>query len=198
MPHIEGGQPGFGDPVLDSQQVFMSSLRALAYPGTILELPVAPAGPKPFHAGTTALLLTLLDRDTPLWLDPLGQSGEAAEWLSFFCGCPLTRDPARAHFAVITAGERLPALERFNHGGEENPEESATIIIQVERLAQEQGQSLSGPGIEDRAELSVRGLDESFWKYLGLNSRLFPLGLDFLLVGPDNLCGLPRTVSVEA
>ena len=195
MPGSGSACGGFNDPVMDSQKVFMASLKALAYPGSILDLPVLPAGPKPFLASTTSLLLTLLDRDTPLWLDPPARNREVLDWLSFYCGCPLPKDPARAHFALITEGESLPRMDRFNHGAEESPEESATIIIQVRDLAEGEARSLAGPGIQERTGLSVEGLDDSFWACLDLNAKLYPQGLDFFLVGPGSLCGLPRTTS---
>ena len=192
-------QAGFNDPVLESQQVFTASLRALAYPGTVVELPQAGtrlgSGLGPLGPGAAALLLTLLDQDTPLWLDPSARRDEVVRWLAFNCGCPLVEEPKAALFALIQDGESLPPLELFNQGGPDNPEDSATVIIQVKGMKPGSGRILGGPGIEDRTGLAVEGLEESFWKYLRLNSRLFPQGLDFFLVGPGRLCGLPRTVA---
>lgn len=192
-----GGAPqaGFGDPVLESQKVFMASLRALAYPGSILELGRTDSGVGPLLPTTAALLLTLLDQDTPLWLDQEARCDEVALWLAFNCGCPLAGEPGEALFAVVSDGENLPPLENFHHGSPDNPEDSATVIIQVKGMENGPGRSLAGPGIEDRTELILEGLDNGFWDYLKLNSRLFPLGLDFLMVGPESICGLPRTVA---
>ncbi|MBW1711581.1 MAG: phosphonate C-P lyase system protein PhnH [Deltaproteobacteria bacterium] len=197
MLHTGPLQPGFKDPVLDSQQVFMASLKAMSHPGSVIDLPVLPPGPEPLLASTAALLLTLLDWDTRLWLDPPAANKRVLGWLAFHCGCRIIKEPAEANFVVVGDGRHLPDLTRFAWGTEDSPEGSATIIIQVQDLAQGQGRFLTGPGIEDRTRLSVQGLDDSFWHYPALNSRLFPQGLDFFLAGPGSVCGLPRTTSVE-
>ena len=95
-------------------------------------------------------------------------------------------------------GGNLPDLKQFNCGGEDCPELSATVIIQVEGLAPDGDRQLSGPGIEDRAGLTAEGLDSSFWTFLEMNRRLYPQGLDFLLAAPGSVCGLPRTTWVVA
>lgn len=189
-------QPGFNDPVLDSQQVFKAALKSLTNPGLVIDLPVLPPSPEPLYPGTAALLLTLLDLDTLVWLDPEADTPEVADWLAFHCGCPLTADPGKAAFAVISDGRNLPGLELFSVGAEDSPEQSATVIIQVGELIRDRGRSLSGPGIEDRIDLKVLGLADLFWEFFNRNGGLFPQGLDFLLTGPGRICGLPRTTKV--
>src|SRR3546814_8636166 len=64
-----GWQPGLADPVHDSQRLFRGLLTALAHPGRAVTLSGAPEGPLPLDPATTAAALTLLDGETPLWLD---------------------------------------------------------------------------------------------------------------------------------
>lgn len=198
MPETVPLQPGFADPIFDSQLVFTVSLRALSNPGSVREMPLMATGPKPLFPTTAAVLLTLLDADTPLWLDPPALNNRVADWLAFHCGCPITDQPDRAQFAVITDGRFLPHLGRFTLGGEDCPEQSTTVIIQVDRLIEGRGRRLTGPGIEDHHLLSVLGLSESFWDFAATNGQMYPQGLDFLLTAPDALCGLPRTTTAEA
>ena len=51
---------------------------------------------------------------------------------------------------------------------------------------------LTGPGIKDRAALTVPDP-----KAFQLNAALFPLGLDFFLCAGSQLAALPRTTRVE-
>ena len=62
--------PGFSEPVLASQAVFRTVMEAMARPGQIAEIGVALAPPAPLGIAAAALALTLLDFETPVWLDP--------------------------------------------------------------------------------------------------------------------------------
>lgn len=193
--------PGFGDPVMDAQKTFRAVLTALSRPGTIVPAPVLPAAPQPVYQSTVAAGLTLLDLDTPLWLDRPARSDKTAALFRFHCGCPLVDDPSQAAFGLVSSGKDLPDLTLFPIGTAEYPDRSATVLIQVEALASaesaESGVTLSGPGIKDRHRIKVTGLADSFWKFWRDNGRLFPRGLDALLVSPVSFCGLPRTVRAE-
>src|SRR5579872_3968300 len=110
--------PGFGDPVHDAQASFRVLLEAMAHPGRVLSLPLdlAAAPPLPLDAAAAAVMLALLDRETPLWLG--AEAGAAAEYLRFHCGCPLTDDAGAAAFAFLPLGSEPPPLERFDLGSD--------------------------------------------------------------------------------
>ena len=63
---------GFDDPTHDSQTAFRAVLDAFAHPGRIQSLASALVPPDPLCVATTAILLTLADRDAPVWLAPRG------------------------------------------------------------------------------------------------------------------------------
>src|SRR5262249_41250997 len=126
--------PGLADPTLDSQRTFRSVLEAVSRPGRIVDVAASVPPPAPLHPATAALCLTLLDVDTPLWLDDAAARPEVVEWLKFHCGMPVTTDPSSAVFALIADGSTLPALSTFNAGTAEHPERSATLIVQVRAL----------------------------------------------------------------
>jgi alpha-D-ribose 1-methylphosphonate 5-triphosphate synthase subunit PhnH len=187
--------PGFGDPVHDAQGTFRAILDAMAHPGRLVELPATLATPAPLGAAAAAVALTLCDRETPLWLDP--RLAICADYLRFHCGAKLA-PPDLAHFALIGDGHAMPSLDAFALGSDEYPDRSTTLIIEVERLQEGRGMTLSGPGIADTARLDVSGLPERFWAERALLAELFPRGLDVILTCGRSLAALPRTTRVTA
>ncbi len=93
---------GFADPVRDAQACFRAVLDAMARPGTVraVEAPAAP--PPPLDRATAAVLLTLADADTPVWLDD--GAAVAGAWVGFHCGAPLAGLGAAAFAVSVGAG----------------------------------------------------------------------------------------------
>jgi alpha-D-ribose 1-methylphosphonate 5-triphosphate synthase subunit PhnH len=196
MKSEDGLLPGFADPVRDSTQTFRTIMNAMAHPGRVYELPALPEPPAPLYPATGAVCLTLLDLETPLWIDPSASSRAVASYLRFHCGCTISQDPGEAAYAIIGDG-CAPELRRFRSGDPLYPDQSATVIIQVECLSNLQGHRLKGPGIEAEIRLHATGMSSAFWPDLKANNEQFPLGVDVLLVSPASICGLPRTVEVS-
>lgn len=184
-------RPGFADPVADSQRCFRAVLDAMARPGTIRNVE-CPAPPPPLCPASAAVLLTLVDHETPLWIDPA--FGGARDWAAFHCGAAFAR-PGAASF-LLTA--ELPALGALRQGSDEAPEESATVILQLPRLGAGAGFRLSGPGLAHPAVFSAEGLPPGFAGLWAANHAAFPLGIDMILCAGAYLAALPRTVTVEA
>jgi alpha-D-ribose 1-methylphosphonate 5-triphosphate synthase subunit PhnH len=183
--------PGFADPVPDAQRCFRAVLDAMAHPGRITRATgVTP--PAPLSSAAGAVLLTLVDHETPLWLDP--DAHAARRWIEFHCGAPIVSDPASCGFAVALS---LPDLERMPTGSHESPEASATIICQVDSFESGKKFRLSGPGLREPASLTVNGLPANFAAIWRRNHALFPCGIDLILCAGDHLTALPRTVSIE-
>jgi alpha-D-ribose 1-methylphosphonate 5-triphosphate synthase subunit PhnH len=183
---------GFPDPVFDAQRVFRHLLRAMASPGTIVDLEPLPAPVPPLNDATNALLLGLADGATPLWLDP--DAPAAATHIRFHCGSPIVLAPGQATFAILTQPlAPLPALDSFALGSEQMPEQSTTLIVQVTGLGSDGDRWLTGPGIRDGARLRVDGVDERFWALMTANHALFPRGIDVVLTTGPRLTALPRT-----
>src|SRR5262249_60143642 len=72
---------GFVEPVLESQRVFRRVLDAMAHPGRIVRIDSFIDAPVPLAPATAAVCLTLLDFETPLWLDAAARVPELSEWL---------------------------------------------------------------------------------------------------------------------
>ena len=189
--------PAFTDPVRASQAVFRSVMDAMARPGTIVAAGGLAQAPQPLGLVAAAVALTLIDYETPVWLDPaLAQSPEVAAWLRFHTGAPLTDDPRQAAFGFIADPPRMPPFEAFSQGSMEYPDRAATLVLQVERLSDNGGFWLSGSGIRGSRALSASPLPADFAARMRANRALFPRGLDIILASATTLAALPRSVHV--
>jgi len=189
--------PGLADPTLDSQRIFRSVLEAISRPGRIVDVPDTIQPPAPLHPATAAVCLTLLDFDTPLWLDDAAARPDVLEWLKFHCSMPLVTEPESAHFALVADAELMPPLGAFDAGTAEHPERSATVIVQVRALIGGTGRRLRGPGIADQVHLDVVGVPEPFWTWASDNHAHFPRGVDLILSAGQVIAALPRATRVE-
>ena len=138
LPGVPGLRPGFSDPVMESQGTFRTVLNAMINPGRVLSAGGSLKAPEPLHPAAAAVCLTLLDFETPLWVDLPGGS-ESMRWLQFHCGCPLIPHPSAAKFALITNWTDAPSLGEFYIGKDESPGSSATLILQVSGLTSGSG-----------------------------------------------------------
>jgi alpha-D-ribose 1-methylphosphonate 5-triphosphate synthase subunit PhnH len=189
--------PGLADPVFDAQTVFRRALDAMAQPGTIQHLDLDLAPPAPLGVAATALVLALVDFETPLWLDAAAGSGAAPASLRFHCGCPLVEEPAAAAFALIADAGAMPPLSAFNLGSDQYPDRSTTLIIEVAALEGGRPWTLSGPGIKEKCQFAPIGLAHDFVPWLQDNHLLFPRGVDIFLTAGRSLAALPRSTRLE-
>jgi len=188
--------PGFADPVNDAQATFRTALDAMAHPGRVVETTAASGVPTGLSPALAALLLTLVDVDTPLWL-PDGIDSGVLDFLRFHCACPIVPSPSLARFACVPAGFAAPALSACHPGDPAYPDLSTTLLIEVESLEAGAEVTLSGPGIQTRQALRAAGLPDGFWREWRLNHQRFPLGVDVFLTHGRQLCALPRSTRVE-
>ena len=194
MPAQSALQPAFRDAVGESQSVFRLAMRAMASPGQILTLDAQLTPPAPLLAPAAALLLTLCDFETSVWLDPpLAENASVAAFLRFHTGASLVASPVDAAFAVIADPARMPELAVFSQGTPDYPDRSSTLIVQVETLSA-RGWSLEGPGIRNAIRFSATPLPAEFAGQMRANRSMFPRGVDLLLVTHDALAALPRSV----
>lgn len=188
---LEGG---FAEPVLDSQAIFRSVMDAMARPARIAKTALPAAPPEPLTPLAGAIACTLLDADTPVWLDPaLDESAAVAAWLGFHTGTRFAAAPAEAAFALIGDPSDMPPLDRFAQGTQEYPDRSATLILQLESLGGGAPLTLRGPGIESEATIAPLGLPDDFVRQWTQNTKRFPRGVDLILTAGDSLACLPRS-----
>jgi alpha-D-ribose 1-methylphosphonate 5-triphosphate synthase subunit PhnH len=190
--------PAFPEPVIASQAVFRAVMDVIARPGEVKALPLPVMAPPPLSATAAALALALLDYETPLWLDPpLANTPAVTEWIRFHTGARVTADPQQASFAIIADPENAPPFDLFALGTGEYPDRAATLVLQVERFGAGACLSLAGPGIADTRTLSAEPLPSDLHDRLVANRALFPRGVDLILVSPNSVAALPRSVVSE-
>jgi alpha-D-ribose 1-methylphosphonate 5-triphosphate synthase subunit PhnH len=180
---------GFVDPAIQSAHAFRSVMEAMARPGTLHAIGGA-TPPSPLSAAAGAVLLTLCDAETPVYLAGDADCDAVRKWLAFHTGAPVT-GPQHCMFAVGDWAALAP-LSAYSVGSSEYPDRSATLIVETPDLAAT-GARLSGPGIKDHAALSLPELDA-----FQTNRGLFPLGLDFIFTSDSQLAALPRSTVVSA
>jgi alpha-D-ribose 1-methylphosphonate 5-triphosphate synthase subunit PhnH len=195
----DGLLPGFDTPVFGSQAAFRTILQALARPGRVADCGVEATPPPALGPAMTAVALTLVDADTPVWLAPALRGTATRTYLGFHCNAPIVTAPEAASFAFAPAAE-MPELASLAQGTARYPDRSATLVVEVEALdtGAAGGWRLTGPGIADTARLPAAGLPAAFARRWAANRAQFPCGVDLILTCGERLAGVPRTTRVEA
>ncbi|MGC1505368.1 MAG: phosphonate C-P lyase system protein PhnH [Sulfitobacter sp.] len=178
---------GFTDPAIQSAHAFRSVMEAMGRPGTLQEIEGAHP-PAPLSPAAGAVLLTLCDTDTPVYLAGAADCDAIRAWIAFHTGAPLT-GPTQCMFAVGT-WDALGPLSTYPVGTSQYPDRSATLIVETPEFGTP-GATLTGPGIKKSIALSLPEV-EAFQS----NNALFPLGLDFIFTSGNRLAALPRSTTV--
>ncbi|WP_315785900.1 phosphonate C-P lyase system protein PhnH [Bradyrhizobium sp. SZCCHNPS1003] len=187
-------QPGFADNVLSAQSTFRTVMEAMARPGNVREVEVNVGQPSSLMPGAAAIALTLFDHDTPIWLDaPLAGTPEVGAWLKFHTGAPIVADAALASFALVAEPQALPDLNSFALGSAEYPDRSTTLILQVPSLSGGPVFKLRGPGIDGTTSFRATVAPADLFERLSINEKLFPRGVDVVLVDGSSIVAIPRT-----
>jgi alpha-D-ribose 1-methylphosphonate 5-triphosphate synthase subunit PhnH len=103
-------------------------------------------------------VLTLMDHETPLWLDPAADAARA--WITFHTGAPLTGDPARAMFALsLSLTDLTPSRGEGDSPGQAACPGLFRPPIPGQTGADKPGQdSGEGPGEADSTRASAKGV----------------------------------------
>jgi alpha-D-ribose 1-methylphosphonate 5-triphosphate synthase subunit PhnH len=190
--------------IIGSQQTFRVVLGAMATPGRIGQLIWEPALLEAIDARDrwlAALLLALADHEVSVAVELDGRSGafadEIGRWTRAGSARPDTADMVVADAATIDSD--LP--RRLRRGSLEYPDDSALLMLLVERLA-DSGPvglelTLEGPGVDGQITLSVEGLSAAVLASRARAVSQYPTGIDLLLVDrAGRIVGLPRTAIV--
>jgi len=191
---LEGG---FTDPVMDAQSAFRAVMHAMAEPGTVQPLQPALTAPAPLASAVAAMICTLCDADTPVWLDTdMAQSSDVYGWIEFHTGAPVVASSGEARFCTLAGVETLLPLDRFATGTDAYPDRSATLLAAAPTFETGPFWRMTGPGVSGERVRQLAGLDETFAKAWRANGALFPRGVDVVLAGPEGVLALPRTVQL--
>jgi alpha-D-ribose 1-methylphosphonate 5-triphosphate synthase subunit PhnH len=199
-------EAGF-DEVFDSQATFRVLLDSLSRPGKVCQIPLCPyrAPPCGFCPPALSILKTLCDHRVSF---SIGGAPARAEWIRYLevnLATPFTI-VEKADYVLFDGGAYDAGFARMNRGSLEFPESSATALLCVLQVSMDGEDTecpvcdlvLSGPGVKDKARLSVSGLDPAYAVERQKANRHFPLGVDLFLVDADGrVAGIPRTSTVE-
>lgn len=183
----------FCHPVADTQQTFRRISKAMSEPGVMVSLPALPAWGRTSPAAT-AVLMTLVGRETPLWIDTRLHDDALLTNLRFHTGAAVTTR-TDAPFALLH-GKFADDIAHFSQDDTVSSEKSSTLIIDVKALSGGLTLRLRGPGLREPRAVAPM-LPESVVKYLRGRAHTFPQGIDLLLTCGENMMALPRTVNVE-
>ncbi|GAB3918483.1 carbon-phosphorus lyase subunit PhnH [Microlunatus endophyticus] len=200
MPQTNGvPAPGFAEPVHQAQLTFRAVLDAMARPTRPVTVPGI-TGPDGLTPAGAALLLTLCDDATPLWLDDRLRScaDEVATWLAFHTGTPIMDRPGKASFAVVSSPAALPELGSFAEGTDEAPHTSATVIVLDPVGTTGPAFTADGPGFQRPLDWAAPALPSDFADQWAGNHARFPRGVDLIIAGTETVVGLPRTTRLTA
>ncbi len=193
---------GFREPILESQEAFRTLLTAMAHPGRIVTFREPSGIPRDLHAASWVVLLTLGDESVRFWTDlPIDHESRWA--IQSVTRVRTVSDPREADLALITDPSGLSFPVDFPMGTEHEPYLGATVIVQVASLSPSaspgvaDGFLLSGPGIQGRTALCVRGCPKSFWDWRQSLEALYPRGLDVLFTHQADLVAVPRSTHVS-
>lgn len=186
---------GFTQPVDQSQQVFRLVLKALSEPGHLAALPASLRW-ESLDPATVAVLLTLADGETPVYIAPALRNDSVATTLRFHTGAPLADTPDNAGFALFDRQLVETELQALPCGDDISPETGVTVLVQIDSLSDGEPLRLRGPGIRQWRDISP-SLPPAVREYLLRRPQRFPMGLDFILLCENRLMAIPRTTQAE-
>jgi alpha-D-ribose 1-methylphosphonate 5-triphosphate synthase subunit PhnH len=175
-----------------AQADFREALECLARPGRVGRLSDAQF-PATAARCAYSLLLALADQEVSLAV--IGGDKSVARFASLGTGSRLV-DAGRAHYVLCLhdPGRELAGLRR---GSLEAPEDGATAILCVDAVGEGDRLTLSGPGVDGRTHLAVRGLSAEALHARSEACAEYPLGIDLFLVDSEGrTAGIPRTTCV--
>ncbi len=184
------------DEVFDSQQVFRRLLEAMANPGRRCSIQTQSEKLFGNAPDMLAVAMTLLDAGISFCAPENPALTEQILLLTHAKPVPM----GQADYLFVTSAEQLlAAVQNAKEGTLENPHASATLIVGLPAMRDEQAVRLSGPGVDGQLSIvlpypltkAMQLRDEQEYEY--------PQGIDYIFLLPESelLC-IPRLVKMEA
>ena len=121
----------FSPQSLAAARLFRTVMTAMARPGRMLDLAPCPEAEGACLPASLAIIATLCDYQTPVYLGQGLDAGAVQQRIRFETGAPLTREPGEAAMALVTAGTLREAMIHFARGTHEYPDRSTTVVVQL-------------------------------------------------------------------
>lgn len=186
---------GFDSSSYQSQATFKAILNATSEPGKLITLDNYNFTWDNLNAATVAILLTLCDHDSTVYLNQEYATQPNLKSLAFHTQAK-TVPESHANFVVIHHQPTQQELDNLNLGTDLSPEESSTVIVQVDDFSEGNLLQLRGPGILHKREINLP-LSETLHHYFKMQRNHFPKGADFIFTYENHLIAIPRSTSVE-
>lgn len=191
--------------VFQTQQSFRTILDCMSRPGKIGDLPeIKLSANQEMNVYLNTIIYTLFDREVSFCI---GQSEMEMDATVQLMTMSRSTTKQECDFLIID-GQEPCSLHELKRGKLEYPDESASILCQVDHISDGQQAStkqsgslqltLSGPGIKNQTTILVSGLRSDFiQQFLACNDD-YPLGIDAILIDrTGKIICLPRTVQIK-
>ncbi|TKI70639.1 phosphonate C-P lyase system protein PhnH [Lysinibacillus mangiferihumi] len=147
---------------------------------------------------TLSVLMTLFDGE--ISFQAVDDSKRLHQELRQWTGAKV-KDYHEADFIIVPANANkeqiLKVLEVVKIGNLIDPQQSATIVMELPQQSNEVVYQLTGPGILHK-ELVELGLSPDILALRAIRNREFPLGVDLILIDENGkVLALPRTTKLE-
>ena len=177
-----------------TQSIYRDLLTVMSRPGTVRKL-TEETSEISAH-GLVAVAATLLDQEVTFTVLDDDELSTAVRQKTD--ARPV--EVAEADFVFVVSGSSGGQIADAQRGTHMYPDTGATILYQVEHLAEQSSEStidLTGPGIADVNSPLIQGLDIGDLELLGMINQDYPLGIDIILLDRDNrVMALPRSTQV--
>lgn len=186
------------DTIFDAQKHFRVLLDVMAKPGKIayLERPhVRPPGK--LYPATGLIAFALFNSDCSFAF--VGNFPGESEYIQVNTGAPMALLEEADFVLFPQPGRYYDRLPEVKTGIPEYPDQSATLLIQVDQLSKTPIPGgltlhLEGPGIDGHTQVSVAGILPEWLEAIRQANKAYPLGIDvFWIDRHQGICGLPRT-----
>lgn len=181
-----------------TQALFRTLLDCMSRPGKIgkmapsngvLEIGLDPC--------VVSVALTLLDQEVSFHI--VHDNGASSSMLQVYTMARMA--PMEQCDFVFLQGTDAVDIRSLKRGILTYPDESATVVCSVKRLSAAATRSpgttrltLSGPGIKDKCQLCIDGIDQQLMSCWQTANQEYPLGIDWIFVDVEgNVCCIPRS-----
>ncbi|MEW5287712.1 MULTISPECIES: phosphonate C-P lyase system protein PhnH [Erwinia] len=165
--------------------------KAVNEPGVVVSLPAQP-GWGDASAAATTLLMTLPQRETPVWLDSGLHSEALLNTLHLHTGASVSADK-RVPFALLHTESDI-APDGFCH--QLSAEKRTTLIIEVAALSGGLTLRLRGPSLRETRAVAPR-LSETVLHYLRQRPQGMAQRVDLIFTCKEKMMALPSTTDVQ-
>lgn len=184
--------------VFDAQIIFRKIMDSMARPGKINNIADIQITPPEYLNKSSALIgFSLLNSDVTFF--SVNNQDEVNEYLKINTSSIPVLKVENASYVFISGNSASEIVRNIKKGELEYPEDSATLIIDVEKIEKLPiGQTfeivLKGPGVKTEETVYVKGITKEILEEIKIANREYPLGIDVILSDVDgNITCIPRT-----